>query len=720
MAVTKVPGFTRFDRWGGNLGRLTVTEAVHTEALDGTDELKITCAEDLNKGDRVVWVDRTGTCHEHIVDEPTRSHGGEGAPETSAVCINSIAELWDDYVVDRVPSGGVAVALQSILEGTRWRVGNCDQKGSASHKFYHVSAREALADLVGVWGGEIETTLACDGAGVSSRSVSIRALRGNQASAKRFTWTKDLINISRHVASDNPKTRVYGYGRGVETDAGGYGRRLTFADVNGGREYVEDADATAVWGHPDGKGGRAPAVGTYVNEQCDDAETLYAETMAFLETAKEPKVSYTADVVDLAAFGREWEDVGLGDSVAIIDKEFVSGGIRLKGRVSQTVRDLLTNDAEVTFGNIFDAMADMWQGVSQALKGGAQRSALYDAVAGASPGWLEQLQGSLNEQFDKAGSYRVETFEIGTVWSNVPLDADTGRPKKRTSSMWAININGRGFRIADGLASDGSWDWRTFGTGAGFTADAINAGTLNADLVRAGTITDVAGKNFWDLDNGEFSLASTAKVGGKTVAVIAQEAADDVDDSLTQREIFNRLTNNGQTQGIYLSAGKLYINATYLKTGIISDALGRNTWNLGTGALTTKYMTANDINANGTFECGSASNLLRLVSGEIRGLENGTQIGCIDFSAHMRDVGTGALTTGLQLTGNKHIRVTTPLISAAASSSESTTTTHALTKGCTLHFISQIDDLGDGRIRWWNTTRSISFVDGFCTVCNFD
>lgn len=503
MAVTKVPGFTRFDRWGGNLGRLTVTEAVHAEALDGTDELKITCAEDLNKGDRVVWVDRTGTCHEHIVDEPTRSHGGEGAPETSAVCINSIAELWDDYVVDRVPSGGVAVALQSILEGTRWRVGNCDQKGSASHKFYHVSAREALADLVGVWGGEIETALACDGAGVSSRSISIRALRGNQASAKRFTWTKDLINISRHVASDNPKTRVYGYGRGVETDAGGYGRRLTFADINGGKEYVEDAAATAVWGHPDGKGGIAPAVGTYVNEQCGDAATLYAETMAFLETAKEPKVSYTADVVDLAAFGREWEDVGLGDSVAIIDKEFTAGGIRLKGRVSQTVRDLLTNDAEVTFGNIFDTMADMWQGVSQALKGGSQRSALYDAVAGASPGWLERLQGSLNEQFDKVGSYRVETFELGTIWSNVPLDTATGRPAKRTSTMWAINVNGRGFRIADGLAPDGSWDWRTFGTGAGFTADAINAGTLNADLVRAGTITDVAGKNFWDLDAGE-------------------------------------------------------------------------------------------------------------------------------------------------------------------------------------------------------------------------
>ena len=39
----------------------------------------------------------------------------------------------------------------------------------------------------------------------------------------------------------------------------------------------------------------------------------------------------------------------------------------------------------------------------------------------------------------------------------------------------------------------------------------------------------------------------------------------DVD--LSQQEIFNILTNNGQTQGIYLSGGRIYINATYIDTG---------------------------------------------------------------------------------------------------------------------------------------------------------
>lgn len=720
MALVRRISFTRFNRWGDNLGRLTVSAATHADALDGTDELKITCAEDLVKGDRVVWIDLQGVCHEHIVDTIDRVHDDDGAPETQAICINSVNETWDDWLDDKRPSGSVAVALASILADTRWEVGTCDQGGSASRTFYHESVREGLAGIIETWGGELETLIVHDGASIVSRRVGVRAKRGNQSSAKRFTWTKDLVSVKRSVASDNPKTRVYGYGKGVETEGGGYGRRLTFGDINNGKDYVEDAEATTVWGHPDGEGGILPAVASYVNEQCEDAAQLLQETKDYLEQVKEPKVTYTASVIDLYAFGRSWEGVGVGDDVAIIDKGFSAEGVRLHGRVSQIERDLLTGDATVTFGTLTDTMADMWQSVNNALKSNSQQNALYDAAAGTSVSWLIQLQQALNAQFNAVGTYKVETFELGTMWSNVPIDAETGLPVKATSGMWAVNINGMGMRLAANLTSDGQWDWRTFLTGSMVSADAINTGTMRAERVRAGLLTDEKGNNFWDLTSGEFSLSASAEVGGKTVQEIADDAASSAVDAQTQRDIFNKLTNNGQTQGIYLSGGKVYINATYIETGIISDRYGRSTWNLNTGSLTTNYMTANNIDANGTFECGSASNLIRLASGEITGHEDGTQIGCIDFSAHMRNVSTGKLTTGLQLTGNQHIRITTPLISAAASSSESTTTTHAITKDCTLHYISKIQDDGDGTITWWNATRSIDFVDGFCTVCNFD
>lgn len=483
MALTRRIGFTRFNRWGDNLGRLTVSAATHTDALDGTDELKITCSDDIAKGDRIVWIDLQGRCHEHIVDETERVHDDAGDPETQATCINSIVETWDDWIDDKRPNGGATAALASILAGTRWEVGMCDQAGDASHTFYHISVREGIAELLDTWGGELETTVVHDGSGVVSRRVGVRSLRGDQSSPKRFTWTKDLISVKRTVAGDNPKTRVYGYGKGVETDAGGFGRRLTFGDVNNGMDYVEDVEATAIWGHPDGRGGIAPAVASYVNEQCEDAEQLLEETKAYLDQVKEPKVTYTASVIDLQAYGRSWEGVGVGDSVAIVDKGFSEEGVRLRGRVSKIERDLLDGDATVTFGTLTDSMTDMWQSVSSALKNNSLQNAIYDAVAGATPSWLRRLQEALNEQFNAAGTYRVETFELGTIWSNVPIDAETGLPVLPTSGMWAVNVNGSGIRLASTLTSDGHWDWRTFITGDQVVADCINAGSIDASLV---------------------------------------------------------------------------------------------------------------------------------------------------------------------------------------------------------------------------------------------
>ena len=447
MALVRRIGFTRFSRFGVNLGRLHVTSATHSEALDGTDEIKVACSDDVNKGDYIVWTDAQGVSHEHIVDDVNRTHGEDGTLETTFTGVNSIAELWDDWTDDKRPTGQVATALSSVLSGTRWTVGTCDVTASASAVLYHQSVRESVAEILEKWGGELETQIITDGYKVTTRKVGVRKTRGNQSSPKRFTWTKDIKSITRTVSSENPKTRVYGYGKGVETDSGAYGRRLTFEKINGNKAYVEDAAATKIWGHPGTGSTILPACTSYVNEQCEDAAQLLAETKAYLAEVSQPKVSYTASVVDLYAFGRSWEGVGIGDKVAIIDKGFSEAGVRLTGRVSQIERDLLTGDASVTFGNLTDSMADMWQSVSQTLKANSRAAATYDAVAGTSVSWLIQLQDALNDQFNAVGTYKVETFELGTIYSNVPLNPETGLPLRTTSSMWAVNISGRGIRL---------------------------------------------------------------------------------------------------------------------------------------------------------------------------------------------------------------------------------------------------------------------------------
>lgn len=79
----------------------------------------------------------------------------------------------------------------------------------------------------------------------------------------------------------------------------------------------------------------------------------------------------------------------------------------------------------------------------------------------------------------------------------------------------------------------------------------------------------------------------------------------------TQASIFNKLTNNGQTQGIYLSNGKIYLNAEYLATGVLADAGGNMAWNLATGALSAHNLSIDSPNfkltANGDITATSGT-----------------------------------------------------------------------------------------------------------------
>ncbi len=86
---------------------------------------------------------------------------------------------------------------------------------------------------------------------------------------------------------------------------------------------------------------------------------------------------------------------------------------------------------------------------------------------------------------------------------------------------------------------------------------------------------------------------------------------------LTQEQIFNILTNNGQTQGIYLQDGKVYINGSYIKASTITASMLKITdlyaigAKLGGWTINSTYLQSLDgaikLYANGTIKVGNAS-----------------------------------------------------------------------------------------------------------------
>ena len=174
----------------------------------------------------------------------------------------------------------------------------------------------------------------------------------------------------------------------------------------------------------------------------------------------------------------------------------------------------------------------------------------------------ERVQGILNGIYTQLRLQSTAAQKVDGVAFKVE-DLDT------TSPLYGCMIWGtQGIQISTKRTADGrDWDWTTAITAQGIVANAIVTGLLS----------DKTGNNYWDLDTGEFRLSSTGfEVDGETLEQY-------INDSLTQQQIFNKLTNNGQLQGIYMQDGLLYINGTYIKAGIITDNVGKNYWNLNTG-----------------------------------------------------------------------------------------------------------------------------------------
>lgn len=766
----RVDVYSRHDAYVGTIGSRQLLGFVWTDCLNGEDTVDITTTFPLNEGYRLVWQDLNGVPHEHVCQDP-QGASAAGLPIYSDTALNSICELFGDYIEDKRPYGySFQRALEVCLKPTRWDVGTVDQPGTVSSglTFYHTDCRTALNDILAC-GGELETSITVGANGVTGRSVSILKHRGDANGHRRFSYGKDINGIKR-TEHWGAITACYGYGKGVETDTGGYGRKLTFGDINGGKDYVEDATALKTYGRPDGKGGFAHVFGKYENSSCEDAGQLKSETQAYLDEHKIPGVTYEVDVVDLVAMGRTWEGVGVGDDSQLVDASF-EPTLRCQGRVTKQVIDMLGKTRKVTLGNVTESIADILQQQQQQIANLQNQSGSWDAVASTTPAFLQQLIDSLNEQFNVNGmSYMHLSYQNGFIFSSVPLDED-GRPTATGGT--AMQLCSLGFRISSGTKADGSYDWRTFGTGSGFVADWITTGTLLANLIKAGRLVvgDPDNPVFMaDFDSGEVVISATASVGDSTAGdmvvstdvqyglsdsataqptawtttalwqqgkhmwtrvkmtladgsvqyttprrianengigaaeVIEQyylstsnttqtggtwsntqpswisgryywtrsrikwsngtytytdpvlargltsgnQATDDLDESLDQKGVFNRLTNDGQTQGVYLSGNKLYINASYIATGTISDTAGNNYWNLSSGYLRTTSGLIGGLTIENSY---IGNSIFRLTSNGIHFYYSNYEVGKIGTNSYVGDSSKRGLVFNLEDSG---------------------------------------------------------------------
>ena len=299
-------------------------------------------------------------------------------------------------------------------------------------------------------------------------------------------------------------------------------------------------------------------------------EKCEAEFSAGLD---KPKVTINADMVLLQNTEqykdyRVLETVSLGDTIHCHHTKLdINTDVRV---VELTYDAILKKVTAVVLGdfeyNYFNNVSSSINRIDGAIR--PDGSVVAEQIQGFINGAKSQLR--LQNTIAEKQNVRAVLFE----------DLDPDSP-----TFGAMALGTQGLQISRQRTADGrDWNWTT----------AMTAEGLIANVVIAGILADKTGNNYWNLDTGEFRLASTATVGGDSIATSTEleDAVNDVekditdlDDSLDQQNIFNRLTNNGQTQGIYLRDGKLYLNGEYMQIGKISDHNGESYWDLDTGEL---------------------------------------------------------------------------------------------------------------------------------------
>lgn len=400
-------------------------------------------------------------------------------------------DLASEVLVDCRPTNcNGKEALRKMLEGTGF-TGHSDivSINTAHYIRKHIANEALISDdensFMNKWGGELD---------VDNFNVYMNNRTGGEYGVT-FKYGRDLINLNENSNIDSIITRVIPVG---------------FNGITIPETYVE-----------------SPLINKYrkvktdvvkfdyikVKESPEDEEgydTLEEAQEALREAAKElfndglDKLLYQLDLevtkLENTLKYEDYKDIlttGLGDTVGV---EHIDIGIDIKTRVIKFTYDCIKEKYKsITIGNYIENDIDRQNSVESTLDKITNADGTVNAVEVA--GILNAVNVKMRAMKDIAQKQDVRAL--------LCEDLDPESP-----TYGAMCYGTMGFMIAaERTADNRDWNWRTFGTGKGFFADFIVAGTMLADRIRGGVLQSIDGS--LEIDLRESSKGMQFKRNGK-------------------------------------------------------------------------------------------------------------------------------------------------------------------------------------------------------------
>lgn len=305
----------------------------YIEKLNNQDEVSLDSNETeyLIKDHKLGFFNKNGEFKLFLIDD-VKEFKDEYSTTITLNCINDIYVLNNKIIEDkRVVNGPVSIALEKALEGTEYQVGLIEQFENKDINFYFISSMKALNNIITTYGCEFTTRIIINPTTgeISNKYIDIKHRIGEETGL-RFTYDTNLTSIEKTPVSEVFNV-LYGQGKSLETENGGYSRKLNFSSVNNGLKYIEDVESIKKYGRKEG---------IFENNNIDDPNTLLVKTREKLNEVKNRKYSYEVNVEDLSNF-KDFEHYkyNIGDSIIIMDEE---------DNISLTARIIAINTTEDT------------------------------------------------------------------------------------------------------------------------------------------------------------------------------------------------------------------------------------------------------------------------------------------------------------------------------------------------------------------------------------
>lgn len=449
--------YDKFDEQYKGLGLAVLENAQDVrvyEKLNGEHTLELVLPRDDLKWeyiqtDNFIKVDG----HLYIIRATEEQRDSNGKLLSNIQCEHIFFELLDEYIQYKELINTTAqTALVDFLTGTRFTANAVSVQGNRDLEVEDVTVVAGINEMLKEWACEMK----CAGLpGADGKFLVTLLPERGQNNGVQIRYRKNLKSIKKTTDARGVVTRLYPYGKD--------GLGIEGATQNkSGLSYIDSRINDY----------RIPKKGSITFNDIEDPDELYKAALEHLATVDTHRITYEVDMLELKALAEygDIEGIQLGDTVRVIDEEL---GIDVFARVVEYERYPFDPwHSRVVLANFRPGLTDFLSELQDAkdiIKNITHRGKVNAY-------WLDGLIQYYSDKIRDSAEFAHAEIRDG---KGILLQ----NTNPESPSFGAMYIGPGIFAIANERVNS-EWNWRTFGTGEGFTADFINTGVLNAALVK--------------------------------------------------------------------------------------------------------------------------------------------------------------------------------------------------------------------------------------------